>query len=353
MRKLILFIIVLVVISALAFVKIWYFSSDENQAKDMAKGKSKIALVTAMIAKSEKLENKIFISGNVVANESVDLVPETAGKIVQINFKEGSRVNKGDLLVKINDSELQALLKKYILKEKLSSEKEARQKKLLNINGISQQEYDATLTELNSSQADIELTKAQIAKTEIIAPFSGIIGLRSVSEGSYVSQSTKIASIQQNNPLKIDFYIPEKYSNAIKIDDSIKFTIEGINDTLNAMVSAVEPKVDDLTRTIQVRAITQNNSGKIIPGVYAQILFSLEKTDNAILIPTQSIIPILKGQKVFICKNGIAEEVKVKTGLRSETKIEILDGIQAGDTIITTGIMQLKAGMPLKITAIK
>ena len=206
---------------------------------------------------------------------------------------------------------------------------------------------------MNSSQADIELTKAQIAKTEIIAPFSGIIGLRSVSEGSYVSQSTKIASIQQNNPLKIDFYIPEKYSNAIKIDDSIKFTIEGINDTLNAMVSAVEPKVDDLTRTIQVRAITQNNSGKIIPGVYAQILFSLEKTDNAILIPTQSIIPILKGQKVFICKNGIAEEVKVKTGLRSETKIEILDGIQAGDTIITTGIMQLKAGMPLKITAIK
>lgn len=353
MKKIILFIIVIVIITLLILIKIWFLSPDETQGKDMMKGKSKTAIVTAIIAKPEKLENKIFVSGSVVANESVDLVPETAGKITQISFKEGSRVNKGDLLVKINDSELQAQLKKSILKEKLASEKEVRQKKLLNINGISQQEYDATLTELSSAQADIELTQAQISKTEIKAPFSGTIGLRSVSEGSYVNQSTKISSIQQTDPLKIDFYIPEKYSLSVKINDSIDFTTDGSDEILTAIVSAIEPKVDDITRTIQVRAITPNHSGKILPGAYARILFSLEKSENSILIPTQSIIPILKGQKVFVCKNGVAEEAIIKTGLRTETKVEILDGIQSGDTVITTGIMQLKSGMPLKITSIK
>ncbi|OFX17770.1 MAG: hypothetical protein A2033_02275 [Bacteroidetes bacterium GWA2_31_9] len=353
MKKIILFIIVIVIITMLIFIKIWFLSPEETQGKDMMKGKSKTAIVTAIIAKPEKLENKIFVSGSIVANESVDLVPETAGKITQISFKEGSRVNKGDLLVKINDSELQAQLKKSILKEKLASEREVRQKKLLNINGISQQEYDATLTELSSAQADIELTQAQISKTEIKAPFSGTVGLRSVSEGSYVNQSTKIASIQQTDPLKIDFYIPEKYSSSVKINDSIDFTIEGSDEILTAIVSAIEPKVDDITRTIQVRAITPNHSGKILPGAYARILFSLEKSENSILIPTQAIIPILKGQKVFVCKNGVAEEAIIKTGLRTETKVEILDGIQSGDTVITTGIMQLKAGMALKITSIK
>ena len=214
-------------------------------------------------------------------------------------------------------------------------------------------EYDGVLAQLNALHADKEVVQAQIAKTEIRAPFEGTIGLKYVSEGSYVNQATKIASIQQLDPIKIDFSIPEKYSSLVKVNDTLGFSIEGNDEHYTASVIAIEPKVDVSTRSIQVRAITKNRSGKIFPGSFARIEFSLDRSENAIMIPTEAVIPILKGQKVFVSKRGIAEEVLVQTGFRSDEKVQILKGVQQGDTIITTGIMQLKAGSPLKIISVK
>jgi membrane fusion protein (multidrug efflux system) len=254
--------------------------------------------------------------------------------------------------VKINDEDLQAQLKKLQLQEKLASEKEARQKKLLAINGISQEEYDASLTQLNSFAADIEVLKAQISKTQITAPFNGTVGLKNISEGSYVTPGTQIAAIQQTDPMKLDFYVPEKYAALVKVNGKLTFTTEVGNEKHDAVVMAIEPKVDAATRTIQVRAKTENRNGNLFSGSFVRIEFSLEETEDALMIPTESIIPILKGQKVFVSRGGKAEEVKVETGLRSENKVQILKGLAIGDTVIATGIMQLKAGSLLNISSI-
>lgn len=350
LRNVIIFVLV---IAILVIIKIKFFPVNTPQGMPQQQGKPIPVNVTACIVKPEKLDNKIYISGTLLSNEEVTLMPEVAGKISAINFKEGSAVKKGDLLVKINDDDLQAQLKKLQLQEKLASEKEARQKKLLAINGISQEEYDASLTQLNSLGAEIEVLKAQIAKTQITAPFDGKVGLKNISEGSYVTPGTQIAAVQQTNPMKLDFYVPEKYASLVKVNSKLTFTTEVGNEKHEAIVMAVEPKVDATTRTIQVRAKTENKNGNLFSGSFVRIEFSLEETENALMIPTESIIPILKGQKVFVSRGGKAEEVKVTTGLRNENKVQVLSGLVSGDTVIATGIMQLKTGSLLNISSIK
>ena len=167
-------------------------------------------VVDALIIKTKFIQDKIFSNGTFISNEEVELRSEISGKITKILFKEGQPIKKGALLVKINDAELQATLKKNETIESLARDKEYRAKELFNKNLTSQQEYDNALGELNSAQADVEFTKAQLEKTEIRAPFDGIIGLRSVSEGSYISPTSKIATLQSINPLKVDFSVPQK-----------------------------------------------------------------------------------------------------------------------------------------------
>ena len=217
-------IIIIILIAVLAFIKIQFLSNEVATPAMPAPGKPQSAKVMGLLLKEEVVNNKIFVTGSVLSNEEVNLMPEISGKIIAIRFKEGSAVNKGELLVKINDADLQAQLKKLKLQEKLAAEKEVRQKKLIDINGISKEEYDATLTQLNSVKADIEVLQAQIAKTEIYAPFTGTIGIRKISEGAYVTTSTLIATIQQINPLKIDFSLPEKYSSTVQVNDQLEFT---------------------------------------------------------------------------------------------------------------------------------
>ncbi len=346
-------IILILVIAVLVIIKIKFFPPNTPQVMSQQQGKPQPVTVTAHIVKPQKIDNKIYISGTLLSNEEVTLMPEVAGKILSIAFKEGSLVKKGDLLVKINDEDLQAQLKKLQLQEKLASEKEARQKKLVAINGISQEEYDASLTQLNSIAADIEVLRAQIAKTQITAPFNGTVGLKNISEGSYVTPGTPIATMQQSDPMKLDFYVPEKYASLVKVNGKLTFTTEVGNEKHDAVVMAIEPKVDAATRTIQVRAKTENKNGNLFSGSFVRIEFSLQETEDALMIPTESIIPILKGQKVFVARGGKAEEVKVATGLRSENKVQVLSGLVAGDTVIATGIMQLKVGSPLNISSIK
>ncbi len=345
-------LIIALVIAIFVIIKVKFFPANTPQAMPQQQGKPQPVNVTAYIVKPEKLDNKIFISGTLLSNEEVILMPEVAGKILSIAFKEGSVVKKGDLLVKINDEDLQAQLRKLQLQEKLASEKEGRQKKLLAINGISQEEYDASLTQLNSIAADIDVLRAQISKTQITAPFNGTVGLKNISEGSYVTPGTPIAAMQQTDPMKLDFYVPEKYAELVKVNGKLTFTTEVGNEKHDAVVMAIEPKVEAATRTIQVRAKTENKGGNLFSGSFVRIEFSLEESENALMIPTESIIPILKGQKVFVARGGIAEEVKVETGLRSENKVQILSGLSVGDTVIATGIMQLKAGSLLNIVTI-
>lgn len=343
-------IIIITIIALLIILKLLFFSGKEDLKQAGKQGMSKVPLsVQAFVVKPEKMENKLFVTGTMLANEEVELIPEISGKVLNIIFEEGSSVEKGQLLLKINDADLQAQLKKLKAQEDFAKEKESRLKQLMDINGISKEEYETSMNTLQSLQADIEFTLAQIAKTEIHAPFSGLVGLRNVSEGAYVSIGTRIAAIQQLDPLKIDFSIPEKYASLIQKGSVIRFSVEGTIGIFEGKIIAIEPKIDVETRTIKIRAVCPNHENKILPGAFAKIEILLKGSENSMMIPTQALIPELKGYKVFISKNGIAEEVQVITGLRTEKLVQVLEGLSPGDTVLTSGIMQLKNGSAIKI----
>lgn len=298
------------------------------------------------------LSELINQSGTLRPDEEVDLTFETSGKIVQINFTEGTRVKKGDLLAKVNDKPLQAQLEKLEAELKMTEAKEFRQRSLLDKDAISQESYDQVQTDVQTINADINLIKANISQTELRAPFDGIVGLRYVSEGSFTNASTKIAKLIKISPIKIEFSISEKYASEIKIGYPITFTIVGNDKVFSASVYAIDPKIDLDTRTVLLRALYQNKNEELRPGTFASVTLELSKIDNAIAIPTEALIPQMDGEQVFIYKGGKASSVKVSTGLRTESHIQITDGLKFGDTLITSGIMQLRQNLPVVLDTV-
>ena len=313
----------------------------------MRPGGQQILNVSGFLIVPAQLNEMINSSGTLLPDEEVDLSFETSGKIIGINFTEGTRVKKGDLLAKINDRPLQAQLLKLQAQRKLTEEKEFRQRSLLDKDAISRESYDQVATELQELEADILLVQARIAETELKAPFDGIIGLRMLSEGSYASPSTKIVRLVKVSPLKIEFSIPERYAGELKPGFPIEFNIDGNNQVFRASVYAVDPKVDINTRTIMVRALYPNTREELKPGRFASISLRLAQIDNAIAIPTEAVIPEMDGEKVFVYRSGKAAAVKVTTGLRTESLIQIQEGLDFGDTLLTSGILQLRQDLPV------
>lgn len=289
-------------------------------------------------------------TGTLRPDEETDLSFETSGKIVGINFIEGTRVKKGDLLAKINDKPLQAQLEKSEAELKMSEAKEFRQRSLLDKDAISQESYDQIVTDVQSIKADIDLIKAHISETELRAPFDGIIGLRYLSEGAYATSATKIARLIKTSPLKIEFSISEKYASEIKIGYPIKFTVE--SKKYDASVYAIDPKIDIDTRSIVLRALYPNKNEELKSGTYAGITLELSNIDSAKAIPTEALIPEMDGEKVFIYRSGKAQNIKVTTGLRTESKIQIISGLKFDDTLLVTGILQLRQNLPIVLDTI-
>lgn len=324
-------------------------SGDKKQMKqDAAKGMNAPQIANYIVLKDTSLKEVIQITGTIQAEESVDLRAEMSGKITKVLFKEGSTVKQGDVLVKINDEELKAQYNRANARLKLAQEQEYRQKVLLNKEAISQQEYDIVNTELQSMKAEAELLKAQLAKTEIKAPFTGHLGLRMISVGDYISPTSTITKIVKDDQVKITFSIPEKYASHMKPNAEIVFSTDGNAKKYKASVYALEPSIDENTRTLSIRAIAKND-GSLISGSFCKVELEMSEIQNAILVPNESLIPILKGKKVFIAKNGKAAEVIVKTGLRTDRFVQITEGLKAGDTLVTSGIMSIKEGSSLKL----
>ncbi len=308
--------------------------------------------VSGFVIKPTRLSDLIRSTGMLGPDEEVELSFETAGKIVGINFTEGTRVKEGDLLAKINDKPLQAQLQKLQAQKKLVEEKEFRQKSLLDKDAISQESYDQIVTELQTIQADINLIKARISETELRAPFDGIIGLRYLSEGSYATPSTKIARLVKISPIKVVFSIPERYANEVTIGFPVTFTMDGSNDIYNAQVYAVEPKVEQETKSIVIRALYPNKKEELKAGRYASVILQLSQIENAIAIPTEALIPEMEGEMVYVYRKGIADAIRVGIGLRTESLVQVVDGLKFGDTLITTGILQLRQSLPVVLDTV-
>lgn len=305
--------------------------------------------VTAVIVKSEEFDNTITLSGSIEANEQVEIRSEISGLVEGIYFKEGSTVNKGQLLFKVNDTELRAQLTQAKTKQELASENERRAKLLLQKEAISQEEYDVARAEFKMAQAQVQLIQAQITKTAVKAPFSGKIGLRAISPGTFITPNLLVTRLVNISTLKITFSIPEKYANQIKPNSSISFTVAGSVQKYQAKVYAIEPEVQVATRTLQVRAVAENKDGKLLPGTFANVTLPLENIKDAIVIPTEAVIPVQDGKKVFIANNGKAKEVKIETSNRTSATVLVLSGLKEGDTVLTSGVMSLKEETPIEV----
>lgn len=310
-------------------------------------------MADAYVVKPVKLDEIIEASGTLQSNEEVELKPEITGRITNIYFKEGAKVAKGTLLIKLYDGDILAQLRKLELQRELARTTLARQESLLKINGISRQDVDVTTNQVAAYGADIEFNRAQLQKTEIRAPFSGTIGFRNVSEGAIVGPTTIMTTLQQLDPLKIDFASPEKYRNAIRKGDPVTFSVTGDTNRYRGSIYAIDPKIDLATRSVKIRAMVPNPSGNLFPGSFARTSIQLKDNPNAIMIPSQAVIPGTRFKQVIVADSGRARFVNVETGIRNENNVQITSGLQIGDTVITTGILSLKPGMPFKYNKVQ
>ncbi|MEO9884909.1 MAG: efflux RND transporter periplasmic adaptor subunit [Balneola sp.] len=349
MKRVVSIVAIILVIGLLAFPKVKdYLEASETSSQNNSNSTA-LLNVDVYVVNPDVIEDKIFTTGTLTSNDEVELASETSGLIQEIYLREGEDVNKGELLVKINDSELKAQLKRADFRLNLAEDREKRQEQLLEKGGISQEEYDATLNEVNVLRAEVSLINAQIEKTEIRAPFTGKLGLKYVSDGSYITPNSRIATLQDIDPIKIDFSIPERYASQIEVGNKVTFTVQGIDEELIAEVYAKEPRIDTDTRTLQVRARSTNPDGKLLPGAFADLELTLQTIENAKMIPTISLVPELQGQKVFLLKNGVVQPQSVVTGLRNESKVQITEGVEVGDTVLTTGLLQVRPQMAVSV----
>jgi membrane fusion protein (multidrug efflux system) len=348
----IIYTVILLGVGALVYYRI---SENKKQKQEMSGGGGKdgpkpAMAVSGVVVTPRPFSNTLALSGSIEADEQVQITSEVSGIADKIFFTEGAMVQKGQVLVHINDIELRAQAAQAKTRQNLASENERRAKLLLQKEAISQEEYDIASADFKTAQAQTQLINAQIGKASIRAPFSGVIGLRNISPGTYVTPQTLITTLVNSSRVKITFSVPEKYASQIKNNSKVKFTVAGDAKEYTATIYALEPAVEVTTRTLRVRAMADNAKGALLPGTFANVQLPLSKVDDAFLIPTEAIVPVQDGKKVFVSENGKAKEVMVQTGTRTEADIIVLEGLKPGDTVLTTGVLSLKKDAPVKVT---
>lgn len=346
-KKYLYILLVIVVVAGLSY----WFTRQGRPAEVISapSGGGNRMTVNAQIVRPETFSNTINLSGTLEPDEQVQIRSEISGVVRELAFREGAQVQKGQLLIRMDDSELQAQLIQAQSREKLTEDNEKRAKLLLEREAISTQEYDVAYADFESAKAQTALIQAQLAKTRVLAPFSGRIGLRSVSVGEYLTPTVVVANLMSVDRIKILFSIPEKYSGQVRAGHPIRFTSSNLDREYEGEVFAIEPGVDETTRTIQIRAIANNPGGELVPGAFARIVLPLDRLEDAILIPTYAVIPVQNGKQVFVYKNGTAVAVPVETESRTTNDVLVTDGLVPGDTLITSGIMTIRDGMTLNV----
>ncbi|MFD1629517.1 efflux RND transporter periplasmic adaptor subunit [Pseudopedobacter beijingensis] len=352
--KYFVYILLVLVFGYLIYNRISQDAKKEKNTKgDSSKSSGSSSVISAIIIQPEKFYNNITVSGTIEPNEQVKLRSEISGLVREINFAEGTTVQKGAVLIKIDDRELKAQLEQALTKENLASEVEDRASKLLKSEAISQEEYDNSLAELKSLKAQTQLIRAQLSKTEIRAPFSGKIGLRSVSAGAYITPTSDIANLVSVNPVKLNFSIPEKYARRVKAGTHLSFSVAGNSRLFTATIYAIEPAIDINTRTLLLRAKAENESGELLPGTFANIQLPLETINDAILVPSEAIVPVLKGKQVYKVENGRTKAVDVYTDIRTDKEVLITSGLHKGDTVLISGLMSMAPDQEVKVKIVQ
>jgi membrane fusion protein, multidrug efflux system len=303
------------------------------------------ALVEVIVADNEDFSSSLEVNGTVLSNESVELHPEVSGRLTYLNVPDGGLVSAGILLAKINDADLQAQKEQLKTQLDLAEKTERRLNDLLKINGVNQADYDAALNQVNILQASVKVVDAQLDKTMIRAPFSGQLGLRQVSPGAYVTPQTVIGSLQQTDKVKIDFTVPETYAGFVKKGNKVRIQTNESEESILATIAAVEPQINSVTRNIKVRALLA--TGSILPGSFVKVL--LDQSRKAIVVPTNAIIPDAFVNQVVVIKNNKAVFTTVETGLTNASKVELIKGVEVGDSIVVSGMLFVRPDVEVKV----
>ncbi|MDX9770892.1 MAG: efflux RND transporter periplasmic adaptor subunit [Tenuifilaceae bacterium] len=338
---------------AIAITLVGTSCSDEKKGGDTRSDRARSGLqVNAYVVELHPLTQGLSLSGTLIAGEEVELRAETTGKLVEFHLDEGKQVKKGQLLARVNDSEIRARVEKLKSDLQLALDNLERNQRLKEINALSQQELDVAMNRVDGIRAEIRLAEAQIEKAEIRAPFDGKIGLRNVSPGSFIGASTVLATLIQDNPLRLEFSVPERYAYGVKAGKEVTFTLGHYPTEYKATIYATESAIDQQTRALRVRATCANPRGELLPGSFARVSFILNGSPETILIPPQALVPVLGGQNVILARNGRATFVPVETGIRTATSVEVVSGIEPGDTLLLSGLLQVREGTPVNTTIV-
>lgn len=342
------------------FGLVFLFSCDNKSKTEVSAASSESSRpantslpVEGFVVSTTVLNSSIDLTGTLQPFEETEIHPEVPGKITYLSIQEGAVVPKGRLLARLFDGDLQAQLRKLKVQLEIAKKTMERQDELVKIGGISQQDYDLTVLNVSTINADIQILQAAIAKTVIRAPFTGKIGFKNVSIGAYVTPTSIITTIRQTSRLKLEFSVPEKYTSKIKLGNNISFSTESSSRNYNAKIIATESGISEETRSLKVLAVVENPDRFITSGSFAKVTFGMGENNQAIMIPTQAIIPEARDKKVIVFRSGKADFNSVVTGERDSARVEITKGLAVGDTIITTGLLSVKPGMSISLSSVK
>lgn len=340
-------------INLLLTLPLLLFACKEAKKENVdAKSKGPSAtIVDVLIAGTGNVDNRVEVNGSVIPMETVNINPEVSGRLTMLNVPDGGRVAQGAVLARINDADLQASLSKTKVLLELAQKNEERLRKLLAINGINQSEYDLALNQVNGLKADLQITQAQIDKTVIKAPFAGVLGLRQISPGAYVTPAITLTTLQQVDKVKIDFNVPEFYTNMIRVGTSVQVQTNEANDKRRATVIATDPQINPTTRNLRVRAVLDGPA--LSPGTFVKVYLEASKNKTSILVPTNAIIPDAKAKKIIVARDGEGVFVDIETGMRGTGFVEVTKGLQPGDSVVVTGVLFVRPKQPIKVRSVK
>jgi membrane fusion protein (multidrug efflux system) len=323
--------------------------SKAAQKKEQGGPGKQPAPVTVITAASGGAAGVLSISGTLRAPEQVQLRAEAAGRVVWLNMPEGARVEAGTLLARINDAELRALRKKITAQLQLAEQRLNRLRTLRNAGGVSADELESAEQEQASLQAELEQTDAKLALCELKAPFSGVLGLRRISNGSIVSTQDVFSTLTQMEGMQLDFSLPALYAASVVKGNKIAFTGESSGDTFQATVIASEAALDEQTRTLTVRAQVQGQHQVLKPGMFCKVLVTLTQQAGSISLPTEALVPVMRGYQVYVVKQGKATPVPIEITERTEQNVIVKRGLQVGDSVITRGLLGLRPGAQVRV----
>ncbi|MFA5420219.1 MAG: efflux RND transporter periplasmic adaptor subunit [Bacteroidales bacterium] len=319
-----------------------------NRAKTETKNTTPSALqVNALILSPRYFESRFIANANLIPYEETELKAPISGTVLAINFQEGQEVLKGQPLVQLDDRIWKARIRGLQAQLSIARSDVERNQSLLEVQGVSQEIVDKANSLIEELQAQVDELQVNISLANVSAPFNGRVGMRNFSLGSYLTQGQTITSLVQKDRLKVDFNIPERLMQFLKKGEEIKMVYQ--NDTLSAVIYAIDPKVNIDSRTLRVRCEMPNPEEKYMPGVFVEVIIPVSKDDKALVVPTSAVIPDLNAQTIYVYQGGKARRRTVQLGDRTDKQVRIRSGLNPGDTIITTGLMEVKDQLPVVI----